>query len=176
MTDQQTPFQLITAKYLIDGNGGAPIENGAVLLEGTKVRAVGPEHTVTVPEGAAVESHAFPEGTVLPGLVDVHTHLNYPGDGTHTNDVMSEDDDILLMQSILNARNYLDLGVTTIRDNGAKNNTTLSLKEGIRRGLAVGAAPSALRQPSHHYRWPHVADGRRGGWRGRCYQRGARSG
>ncbi len=138
MTEQQVPFHLITAKYLIDGKGGAPIENGAVLLEGTKIRAVGPRDTVVAPEGASVRSHEFPEGTVLPGLVDVHTHLNYPGDGTHTNDVMAEPDDILLMQSIVNARNYLNLGVTTIRDNGAKNNTTLSLKEGIRRGLATG--------------------------------------
>jgi imidazolonepropionase-like amidohydrolase len=51
---------------------------------------------------------------------------------------MNESDDILLMQSIANARQYLNLGVTTIRDNGSKNNTTLSLREGIRRGLAAG--------------------------------------
>ena len=138
MTDQKTQFKLIRAKYLIDGNGGAPIKDGAVLLEGTKIRASGTQQDVRVPDGVIPESYDFPESTVLPGLVDVHTHLNYPGDGTHTNDVMSEEDDILLMQSILNARDYLALGVTTIRDNGSKNNTTLSLKEGIRRGLAVG--------------------------------------
>ena len=135
---QQDPFLLIRGKYVVDGKGGAPIENGAVLLDGAKIRSIGHEHQVSAPEGAPVEVHEFPDCTVMPGLVDAHTHLNYPGDGTHTDDVMSEEDDVLLMQSILNARNYLNLGVTTIRDNGAKNNTTLSLKEGIRRGLAVG--------------------------------------
>ena len=135
---QQSSFQLIRGKYVVDGNGGAPIEKGAVLLEGTKIRSVGTQQEVSAPEGAPVEVHEFPDCTVLPGLIDAHTHLNYPGDGTHTDDVMSESDDILLFQSIFNARSYLDLGVTTIRDNGAKNNTTLSLKEGIRRGLAVG--------------------------------------
>ena len=120
MTDLKTQFKLIRAKYLIDGNGGAPIKDGAVLLEGTKIRASGTQQDVRVPDGVIPESYDFPESTVLPGLVDVHTHLNYPGDGTHTNDVMSEEDDILLMQSILNARDYLALGVTTIRDNGSK--------------------------------------------------------
>ncbi len=138
MTSANSAFQLITGKYVVDGKGGRPIENGAVLLEGTKIRAVGPQNQVAAPEGAPVETHEFPHATVLPGLVDVHTHLNYPGDGTHTDDVMSEEDDILLMQSIVNARVYLERGVTTIRDNGAKNHTTLSLKEGIRRGLATG--------------------------------------
>ena len=135
---QQDSFLLIRGKYVVDGKGGTSIENGAVLLEGAKIRAIGHQHEVSAPEGAPVEVHEFPDCTVLPGLVDAHTHLNYPGDGTHTNDVMNDEDDILLMRSILNARSYLDLGVTTIRDNGAKNNTTLSLKEGIRRGLAVG--------------------------------------
>ncbi|MBI4200616.1 MAG: amidohydrolase family protein [Chloroflexi bacterium] len=138
MAQPQTPFQLVRAKYLIDGKGGAPVENGAVLLEGARVRAAGPARSVAAPEGAPVEVHEFPDGAILPGLIDVHTHLNYPGDGTHTNDVMKEGDDILLMQSIVNAHSYLLRGVTTMRDNGAKNNTTFSLREGIRRGLAQG--------------------------------------
>ena len=138
MTQQQAQFKLIKGKYLVDGNGGTPLEQGAILLEGTKIRAIDAQHKLAAPEGATVEVFDFPEASILPGLVDVHTHLNYPGDGTHTNDVMDETDDILLMQSIVNARNYLDLGVTSIRDNGAKNHTTLSLKEGIRRHLATG--------------------------------------
>ena len=135
---QQTTFQLIKAKYIVDGKGGAPIGNGAVLLDGTKVHSVGPQTTVAAPEGAPVEVHEFPDATILPGLVDAHTHLNYPGNGTHTNDVMKEEDDVLLMRSIANARQYLETGVTTIRDNGSKNSTTFSLREGIVRGLATG--------------------------------------
>ena len=138
MTQQQASFKLIKGKYVVDGKGGTPLEQGAVLLEGTKIRAIDAQHKLTAPEGASVEVFDFPDGTILPGLIDVHTHLNYPGDGTHTNVVMEETEDILLMQSIVNARKYLNLGVTAIRDNGAKNNTTRSLKEGIRRNLATG--------------------------------------
>jgi imidazolonepropionase-like amidohydrolase len=119
---------------------------------------------VAAPEGALVEVHDFPEATILPGLVDVHTHLNYPGDGTHTDDVMSEEDDILLMQSIVNARLYLAKGVTTIRDNGAKNHTTLSLRKGMERGLATGPRLSICVNPltitgGHMWQMGAEADG-----------------
>ena len=140
------------------------MERGAVLLEGSKIRAVGAVNEVAAPEGAPVEVHDFPEATILPGLVDVHTHLNYPGDGTHTDDVMAEEDDILLMQSIVNARSYLAKGVTTIRDNGAKNYTTLSLKKGIARGLATGPRLSICVNPltitgGHMWQMGAEADG-----------------
>ena len=164
MSDMQAPFKMITGRLLVDGRGGPPVERGAVLLEGSKIRAVGAVNEVAAPEGAPVEVHDFPEATILPGLVDVHTHLNYPGDGTHTDDVMSEEDDILLMQSIVNARVYLEKGVTTIRDNGAKNHTTLSLKEGMRRGLANGPRLSICVNPltitgGHMWQMGAEADG-----------------
>lgn len=131
-------FRLIKGKFLVDGRGGAPIEDAALLLKNDKILMAGRRSDVSPPDGAKVLMNDFPDGSILPGLIDVHTHLNYPGDGTHTDDVMSETDDILLMQSILNAHNYLRLGVTTIRDNGAKNHTTLSLREGMGKGLATG--------------------------------------
>ncbi len=138
MPQSNQAYHLIRGGFLFDGRGGTPLENGAILLRGDKIEAIGPSHELAAPEGAPVEVHEHPEATIMPGLVDVHTHLNYPGDGTHTNDVMAEQDDILLMQSIANARQYLRLGVTTIRDNGSKHDTTFSLKEGIRRGLTDG--------------------------------------
>ena len=164
MTTNSTTYQLITGKWLVDGRGGRAVEGGAVLLEGSKVRGVGAVNEVAAPEGALVEVHDFPEATILPGLVDVHTHLNYPGDGTHTDDVMSEEDDILLMQSIVNARLYLAKGVTTIRDNGAKNQTTLSLRKGMERGLATGPRLSICVNPltitgGHMWQMGAEADG-----------------
>ena len=44
-----TSYQLITGKYLVDGRGGRPIERGAVLLEGAKVRMVGAVNEVAAP-------------------------------------------------------------------------------------------------------------------------------
>ncbi len=138
MTTAPVDFKLVKAGLLIDGRGGKPIENGAVLVQGSKISQVGPATDIAAPEGALVEEYDYPADTLLPGLIDAHAHLNYLGNGMHTDDVMNLSDDILLMRSIVNARTHLEAGVTTIRECGAKHYTTFSLREGIRQGLAVG--------------------------------------
>jgi imidazolonepropionase-like amidohydrolase len=80
----------------------------------------------------------YGDATILPGLVDAHTHLVAPGDGTLGDDIAKEDDDILLLQAAKNARTLLHSGVTTLRENGAKGRVAFSLREGIRRKLAPG--------------------------------------
>jgi imidazolonepropionase-like amidohydrolase len=75
---------------------------------------------------------------LLPGLVDAHTHLNMPGDGRGIGDVMAEPDDILLLRSARNAQDALEMGVTTLRDNGGRRQTTLSLKNAIESGVIDG--------------------------------------
>ena len=134
----QSAFKRIKAARLIDGLGERPVENGAVLVEGSRIRQAGGERDVVAPEGATVEEFNYPTATLLPGLIDVHCHFNYLGDGTHTDDVMAIPDDILLMRSMVTARTHLDAGVTTARETGAKHDTTFSLREGIRLGLTKG--------------------------------------
>ena len=94
MPANSTRFKLIKAGRLIDARGDKPIENGAVLLEDSKILQVGHANEISPPDGAPVEEFDFPQGTVLPGLIDVHTHFNYMGDGSHTDDVMAMEDDI----------------------------------------------------------------------------------
>ena len=133
-----TTLKRIRAARLIDGLSERPLEHGAVLLEGSRIIQVGKADDVVPPSGATVEEYDYPTGTILPGLIDVHCHFNYLGDGTHTDDVMSLPDDVLLMRSTATARTHLESGVTTARETGAKHDTTFSLREGIRLGLAKG--------------------------------------
>src|SRR5262249_22975760 len=114
------------------------IARPAVLFEGDRIVALGPEDRVHAPAGAAVDSQAYAGATILPGLVDAHTHLVAPGDGTLGDDIAREDADILLLQAAKNARTLLHSGVTTLRENGAKGKVAFSLREGIRRRLAQG--------------------------------------
>ena len=81
MEDPTQAFKLIKAGRLIDGRGGAPIEEGAVLVQGSKINAVGSARDVLPPEGAPVETYDYPGKTILPGLIDCHTHHNGFGDG-----------------------------------------------------------------------------------------------
>ncbi len=130
-------FTLITADRLLDGSG-ATIEPGALLIEDARISAVGRTAEIRLPEGATVAREQYGAATILPGLVDAHTHLVAPGDGTLGDDVAREDDDILLLQAAKNARTLLHSGVTTLRENGAKGRVAFSLREGIRRTLAPG--------------------------------------
>ena len=136
MTDAR--FTLITAARLLDGTGARPIEQAALLVEGDRIVSLGRQADVRVTDGASVDRREYAEGTILPGLVDAHTHLVAPGDGTLGDDVAKEDDDILLLQAAKNARTLLHSGVTTLRENGAKGQVAFSLREGIRRQLAQG--------------------------------------
>jgi len=131
-------FTLITAARLLDGSDGAGVEHAALLIEGDRIAGLGRASDVRVPDGASVERRDYGAATILPGLVDAHTHLVAPGDGTLGDDVAREDDDILLLQAAKNARTLLHSGVTTLRENGAKGKVAVSLREGIRRKLAPG--------------------------------------
>src|SRR5881296_493279 len=138
MTQPSARFTLITAARLLDGTGAAAVEHAALLIDGDRVADLGRASDVHVAEGASVERRDYGAATILPGLVDAHTHLVAPGDGTLGDDVAREDDDILLLQAAKNARTLLHSGVTTLRENGAKGKVAFSLREGIRRKLAPG--------------------------------------
>jgi imidazolonepropionase-like amidohydrolase len=138
MAEPAARFTLISAARLLDGRGGPPIGPAALLIEGERVADLGRTADVHTPAGASVERRDYGAATILPGLVDAHTHLVAPGDGTLGDDIATEDDDLLLLQAAKNARTLLHSGVTTLRENGAKGKVAFSLREGIRRRLAPG--------------------------------------
>ena len=138
MPESAARFTLITAARLLDGTGSAPAEQAALLVENGHVVKLGRVADVRAPEGASVDRKDYGDSTILPGLVDAHTHLVAPGDGTLGDDIAKEDDDFLLLQAAKNARTLLHSGVTTLRENGAKGKVAFSLREGVRRQLAPG--------------------------------------
>ena len=130
-------YTLIRGARLIDGLGGPPIGRGAVLMQGGLIRAVGPAGEVSAPEGAPVEIFDY-TGTIMPGLIDCHVHLISLGDGRAGDDLTLLPDEILTLQAAKNARLHLNSGVTTVRDCGAKNQTTFLLREAMAMGITTG--------------------------------------
>ena len=131
-------YKLIRSGRLIDARGGPPIERGAVLVQGSTIVAVGREADVAAPEGAPVEEFDYPGMTVMPGMVDCHTHHNGIGDGRAGDELVTLPDEVLTLQSAHNARANLFSGVTSIRENGPKNMTMFRLRDAINQGLAIG--------------------------------------
>src|SRR5260370_41394330 len=123
---------------MLGGHRATRVGEEAVLIEAGRIGSLGRTADIPIPAGASVDRRDYGAATILPGLVDAHTHLVAPGDGTLGDDVAKENDDILLLQAAKNARTLLHSGVTTLRENGAKGKVAFSLREGIRRRLAPG--------------------------------------
>lgn len=111
---------------VIDGNGGAPIENGTVVVWDDRIAAVGPAAEVAVPGDARVI--AANGMSVLPGLADMHVHLLGGWDGVTV--------DMLGYQRYLNALLYA--GVTTVFDTGNVMPYILQIRDAVAAGTIAG--------------------------------------
>ena len=135
-------FIVVRCGRLYDGVAEEAIENAAVLIQGTKIFAVGRRDELTLPAEKVAEVWDFGEAFVLPGLVDEHTHLSLAGDGRAYEQMMLDSDDLMALVGARNLALHLRSGVTTLRDHGARNRVGFALKEALRRGYLAG--PRAL--------------------------------
>ena len=117
---------VLTHGVVIDGNGGAPIEDGTVVILGAKISAVGPSDSTSFPTNARVIDVAGK--TIMPGLADMHVHLVGGWDG--------EAVDMLGFERYLNALLYA--GVTTVLDTGNVEPYILQMKQEIAAGRLLG--------------------------------------
>jgi imidazolonepropionase-like amidohydrolase len=121
--------RLVRAGLLIDGDGTVICRDGAVLIDGNSILAVGPALSVQ-PPAEHCETFDFPSGTILPGLIDCHAHLTFGTGDRPYETVMGEDsDEVMVSRGIQNCQIHLKAGVTTVRDCGARNATALTIRE-----------------------------------------------
>src|SRR5690242_18562583 len=62
---------------ILDGNGGAPIENGRIVVQGGRVTAIGSAASVAAPAGATRVD--VTGKTIMPAMINVHAHMGYEG-------------------------------------------------------------------------------------------------
>jgi len=115
---QPTPPVLIKAGRLIDGRSDAPQSGVGILIEGDRIKLVGPVAQV---QGQARGARVIDlsQMTVLPGLIDAHTHLLLQGDPTaqsYNEQLLYQSTPYRAILAARNARIALEHGFTAIRD------------------------------------------------------------
>lgn len=119
---------VVRARYLIDIEKGLSITDGFVRVLDEKIVEFGQTSDKTFSDD--VEITDFQNATILPGLIDCHTHLIYEGTGFEAPDYLqNQTDQILIEIGLDNLRRHINCGVTTLFDNGGKGALTLKLRQ-----------------------------------------------
>jgi imidazolonepropionase-like amidohydrolase len=124
---------------LIDGTGAAPRANAVILIEGERIREVGTG--LAIPAGWEVID--LSHSTVLPGLIDNHTHIMLNGDITaadYDEQLLKESIPYRAIRATVNVRTALMHGFTTMRDLETEGGmyADVDVKTAIARGIIPG--------------------------------------
>jgi imidazolonepropionase-like amidohydrolase len=122
---------------LIDGNGGPPVRDGALLIESGRIAFAGPATQLppVLPDATAIDANG---GTILPGLVEAHFHPTY----FNVSDLQDLDIrypvEYVSLRAAANARLALEYGYTAARSGGSLFNIDVWLKRAIEEDLIPG--------------------------------------
>ncbi|WP_426750569.1 amidohydrolase family protein [Myxococcus sp. Y35] len=117
---------------VLDGRGGPPLENAAVVIQGETLLSVGPVDQVDVPASATVLE--LPGRTVVPGLISNHSHLGMT-QGTDSGGQNYQRDNIA--RQLLQFEAY---GVTTVTSLGLNTPLVYALQKEVEAGTLPGAS------------------------------------
>ncbi len=135
---QNTTRYYLTADRIFDGD--QMHEGWAVIVENDKIIAIGSKEKVKEPGGATKIN--YPNSTLLPGLIEGHSHLLlYPYNITDWDtQVLKETDSYRTARATVHAKNTLMAGFTTARDLGTEGAgySDVALKRAINEGIILG--------------------------------------
>jgi imidazolonepropionase-like amidohydrolase len=131
---------LLVPDAVFDGVADTPHRGWAVLVRGTRISAVGPLASLSIPADA--ERIVLPGTTLLPGMSDLHSHvLLHPYDETPWNDqVLRESLALRTARAVNHLKATLDAGFTVLRDLGTEgaDYADVGLKEAVEQGIIPG--------------------------------------
>jgi len=135
--NSRQPLQTaIRAARLLDVKTGVLINNAVVLVDGERISAVG--SGLSIPAGARVID--LGDMTLLPGLIDCHTHLLISRDGDYGTMLLTKSQAYRALEGASNARRTLLAGYTAVRDVESEGSgyADVALRDAINRGLVEG--------------------------------------
>lgn len=129
-------IKAIVGGTVVDLANGRAVPNAVLVIDGERIKAVGPPSAVAVPAGTEV-IHA--EGKwLLPGLMNMHVHLGLKLPGAAGDSLANETDVEEVLRMAGNARLSLLSGVTTLRLVGEDHGTDFALRKAIDNGEVMG--------------------------------------
>ncbi|MES2160747.1 MAG: amidohydrolase family protein [Pseudomonadota bacterium] len=132
----------IKAAHMLDVRSGALVDNAVVLISGERITAAGSK--LAIPDGAQVID--LGNKTLLPGLIDMHTHLTGdPQDAGYS--IIAKSIPRITLTGAKNARLTLQAGFTTVRDVGADGYADIGLRDAINDGDVPGPRIAASGPP-----------------------------
>lgn len=132
----------VKAAHMLDVRSGALVDNAVVLISGERITAAGSK--LAIPAGAQVID--LGNKTLLPGLIDMHTHLTGdPQDSGYS--IVAKSIPRVTLTGAKNARITLQAGFTTVRDVGADGYADIGLRDAINDGDVPGPRMAASGPP-----------------------------
>jgi imidazolonepropionase-like amidohydrolase len=139
VADTSRPVVLVPAAVW-DGVGDSPARGWVVVVHGSRITAAGPAGRVEVPAGA--ERVELPGTTLIPGLIEGHSHLFlHPYDETLWDDqVLKEPAGVRMARAVAHAAATLRAGITTVRDLGTEGmaDADVQLRRAVDQGIVPG--------------------------------------
>ncbi|MGB9004913.1 MAG: amidohydrolase family protein [Candidatus Aminicenantales bacterium] len=123
----------IRAAHLVDVKSGTVLEKPVILIEGERIKAAGPG--LAIPKEAALID--LGTATLLPGLIDCHTHLTFEP-GPYYEDLFRKSPIDAAVLCHIQARRTLEAGFTTVRDVGAEEFIDVALRNAVNTGRVAG--------------------------------------
>src|SRR5258708_3963 len=145
---------VIRAGALIDGTGGAPRKNQLIFVRGQRIEKVA-DGSAQIPAGAAVVD--LSSATVLPGLIDSHTHIflwgEDPAKGGYDENILKAGIALRAARATFACRRALEQGFTTIRnlETEGEDYAAIENKQAIVEGT-ISSPPNI----SPHHPIPHT--------------------
>ncbi|KAB2338599.1 amidohydrolase family protein [Cytobacillus depressus] len=126
-------YVLIENGTLIDGFGGEPIKEAAVLIKNNIIQAVGKKNNLELPSDAEIITMDANGGYILPGLIDTHVHLTFQLAGLE--DKTSSPFSLRFYKTLDYMKATINAGITTVRDAGG---TDAGIKQAVESGMVLG--------------------------------------
>ena len=125
----------LLAQRVFDGTGAEPIQDAFVQLDGGLITKVGRRADLGT---AAAGARDLGDATILPGLINMHTHLTLSGTMQVFQEAINDSYEVKMMRAVTHAREAIESGVTTIRDCGTLNSIVFAVREASSQGLIKG--------------------------------------